>query len=452
MTPHLYTKTNYPCAVFTWVFLLIFSLSGQTQNVSNDTLYVNTKSIVELIFKEASSGAIPNGDGSYEIRGGTNTSLLIRAKKKQAKAQPLIVNEGAREHKFILVYQENAPAARLDYSSPQKIGDKQPATMVQTAPEAKPAAIKDDGGRRPNKAEREMIKEVLQQGNGFYAKKQWDSSRAKYLQLTPFKFNERKVVLQRLQEIETVKAAEHAEKEKMFAAAIAKADEQAALKNYIGEEQALKTALTYRPGDVAVQKRLVDIKPKVVLQTQEQHASMAKDLMSKGDIAVKEKKYLQADSLYDAAQKLDPANTLIAARKKKIKPYVDDAKFKMAKLKGDDLFKSGDYTNAQVAYEEAITYKPKEGSVLAQLKKIKQLITVQLQRKNYQDAITIADKARDGKEYKKALSEYQRAKRIFPDSTYPGRQIQFINQLQKEQSNKSVEKDSKVKASPGKPA
>ena len=259
------------------------------------------------------------------------------------------------------------------------------------------------------------------------------------------------MVQQRLKEVEAIKAKEYAERERMFAEALAKADEHAATKNYIAEEDALKTALTHKPGDAVVQKRLADQRPKVMLQRQEQNVSKARDLVSKGDLAVKAKRYLEADNLYDTAQKLDPTNTLIAPKRKKIKPQVAEERFKIARVSGDSLFKQNNYGDAQLAYEEALTHKPGNPYVLGQLEKIRKHTTVQLKRKYYQEAITIADKARDGKEYLKAISEYQRAGRIFPDSSYPGKQIQYINQLQKEQPNKSVEKDAKVKANPAKP-
>ena len=137
----------------------------------NDTVYVNTESIVELIFKEASSGEIPNGDGSYEIRGGTGTSLLIRAKKKNAKTQPLIVTEGTREHRFILVYKTGATAGRKDYSNLEKIAEQERETAPPIAPKEAVALAKDDGGRRPNRKESNMIRAALAQGNIFFEKK-----------------------------------------------------------------------------------------------------------------------------------------------------------------------------------------------------------------------------------------------------------------------------------------
>src|SRR5688500_13705788 len=95
-----------------------------SQNIRGDTIYVDENNVVRLIFKslpgKAELADSETRPGLYEVKAFDGKSLAIKALKKDADFQALVIPDGDRNHLFLLAYKDGSPARSIDLSTKKK--------------------------------------------------------------------------------------------------------------------------------------------------------------------------------------------------------------------------------------------------------------------------------------------------------------------------------------------
>ena len=171
-------------------------------------------------------------------------------------------------------------------------------------------------------------------------------------------------------------------------------------------------------------------------------------LLREADQLMHNKEYEPARVAYEQAHKLLPNETYalsqiraidsilasLEAERERNKSYNAEIK------KADELFQTGSFNDAILAYQKAQAIKPDERYPFDQIRKIRGLISQasessrakMQQQTDYDQAISMADKAFNEKLYASAKAHYQRALVIWPEQNYPQNQINRIDRLMSE--------------------
>lgn len=106
-----------------------------------------------------------------------------------------------------------------------------------------------------------------------------------------------------------------------------------------------------------------------------------------------------------------------------------DAQYNELITKADQAFENKDYQNAKSKYEEAVALKENDPYPANQLKEIERLSKALSAEKQYEAAISKADKSLEYKDYENAKAQYQEALAIKANENYPQEQIIKIEEL-----------------------
>ena len=177
-------------------------------------------------------------------------------------------------------------------------------------------------------------------------------------------------------------------------------------------------------------------------------------LIAEADAQFSQANYEEAVELYTKAIDVDPYdsypdNQIIAIKKILAKNQNNDKNYQKNIAIADESFNTQQYTNAQIYYKRALTYKddqyPKD-----QLLKIDRILSdlsdadaaLLAKEKAYKDAIAAADKDFSAKQYESSLAHYTEAAAIKPNEQYPKDKITELNailaKLQDDAANKAA--------------
>ena len=108
-------------------------------------------------------------------------------------------------------------------------------------------------------------------------------------------------------------------------------------------------------------------------------------------------------------------------------------KYKDAVAKGDDAFKTSDYETAQSAYNEASGLKPAEkypkDRIAACDENLTKALSLAEQNQKYNDIIAKADAAFAAKDYTAARNSYNEALALKPAEAYPKAKLAELDKL-----------------------
>jgi tetratricopeptide (TPR) repeat protein len=133
---------------------------------------------------------------------------------------------------------------------------------------------------------------------------------------------------------------------------------------------------------------------------------------------------------------------------------VDDG-YKNAMAQGNAALSQKQYGPAKEQYQKALSFKPddpvaknKMGETDILLKQEQdRLAAEQARKKQYDEAIAIADKAFDAANYPLAKENYQKALTVIPDSPYPKQKIARIDEINKMLAQQKAAADQSSKKS-----
>lgn len=384
--------------------------STSAQNIYNDTVYVSTGSTAELIFHSPSGGTLPAADGSYKVSGGSKTSLIVTALRKDAPDQTLNVTEGSRKHRFVLVYKEGIPAQRIDRSNLKKL-----------------KAHVEDKKKRADK--------VLSDARSLLARNSWEAAQVKYRQLLNMVDTTAADAGSLTAGLREVRGQMQEGVEKKYNDAMMAGKQHFDAGRYEESKQAYLKALEYKPGDTLARRNLSFI-----------DRMQVDDFIKRGDEAVLAKNYILAKGIYQEGLNIRPNHVELRSKFAQAAKKADPLIYQEQRNKGDKALQAGDLEVAKQAYNLALSVKPDDAYVKAQLQKL-QLRERDLAAETEKDkeynrilakAKSLADAASSAQEYDLAINEYRKASVMFPRRQFPKDRINELTKSRKDVSKKST--------------
>lgn len=173
---------------------------------------------------------------------------------------------------------------------------------------------------------------------------------------------------------------------------------------------------TYQPVNSPPDTNFTKKKPRV--------DTVFKSTLRNADNLFIQKKYDQALTEYEKAQKIAPNDPVIKERINKIKNLVEEQKkavedYQKTIVSADNYFKAKDWLNAKAAYQLAIDLKPEDQYAKDKLKETMEYLRSQKATNILYDvAIESAEQLFRAKEYEKARVEYEKASKVLPNDAY----------------------------------
>ena len=400
-----------------YLFLLLLFLAAgiykvQAQEINGDTIYVNAEAEVMVRFPTLPSyfNTTPsNAPYNFKTAG---TGFTIIAKAEKTKPAPLVVNEGGRTHKFLIVFKKNIDYNNdaemdYDYSSTKKLEQH----------------LHESAGN----------KQVVQAAN--------DDKKSK----------------------KSKKGDDEGNSSASYYALLEEGDKNMKQKDYAAAKLNFEKAQKIRPGDQIPKLRLDEVKAKI--DDSKKLDGLYIDYISSGEKALKKNDLAAARIAYeqaliirkDDATATDKLKIITSREKEETTKTQQESNYNAAITDADKLFKVGDYAEARPAYEKALGYS-KNKYPQDQIKKIDKIqgdlavekkaddqkkikensIATEKAKKetDYNDAIKTADKYFAAKDYNNATIAYNKALSI-DKKPWPGNQLKEINRIVKQQEEDS---------------
>ena len=167
--------------------------------------------------------------------------------------------------------------------------------------------------------------------------------------------------------------------------------------------------------------------------------------ISTADELLDEKKYNEAIIEYRAALKIKPEEQYPLTQIAEIEREISDfetlkTKYQLLIADGDKLFKSKDYQDAKLKYQEAVALIPAEEYPTQKIEEINNIYKAEMLKtqQEYDKAIADADKFLANKIYDQALASYRSAGKIKPDELYPEQMISQIMRIFEENAVRDI--------------
>jgi len=223
------------------------------------------------------------------------------------------------------------------------------------------------------------------------------------------------------------------EQEETYRNAIANGDKLFQVKDYENARNEYITASGIKPEVVYARDRITEIN-KILSQMKAEQNSYDATLKD-ADRLFGQKEYDQASARYADASAIKPEEQYPKDRIAEINRLLADMKsqheaYDRAITAADNYFNSGVYDKSLSSYREAAAIKPEEPYPLQKINEINKLLAdAAASEEAYNNAIVKGDAAFKSKDYLSALTEYQNARNIKPDETYPVQKTNEINTL-----------------------
>jgi len=397
------------------LFFVTLFCKVQAQEINGDTIYVNAEAEVMVRFPSMPTyfNTTPsNAPYNFKTAG---TGFTIIAKAERTKPAPLVVNEGGRTHKFLIVFKKN-----IDYNN-----DAEMDYDYSTVKKIEQHIRESDGNKQ-------MLQSTVEDKKGKKSKK----------------------------------SSEEENSSTGYYALLEEGDKKMKQKDYTAAKLNFEKAHKIRPDDQIPKIRLDEVKSKI--DDEKKLDKLYKDYISSGEKALKKNDLAAARIAYeqalitrkDDATATEKLKTITAKENEESAKNKQESNYNTAISDADKMFKAGDFGEAKLAYEKAISFS-KTKYAQEQLKKIDKLQSdlaaekkVEEQKRikensiaaantkketDYNNAIKTADKYFAAKDYNNAAIAYNNALSINKQS-WPANQIKEINKIlkQQEEDNKKA--------------
>lgn len=216
---------------------------------------------------------------------------------------------------------------------------------------------------------------------------------------------------------------------------------------------AYKNAQKLKPNALYPQKQILAIN-KILKQIQAQKVLNKKfnEAMKLGRFWIKEKNWTKSKKFFLTAQSLKPKAPQPKTELSKIDSILNkikyqqkiDKDFKIAMQSAEDFQKQKEWEKAISKYQAALKLKPDSRIATEKINKIKNILSeiarITKQNKLFQLDLLTADSLLKQKKYEQALSYYQKANKLKPTKSYPTQQIAKVEnilvKLEKEKANR----------------
>lgn len=411
-----------------------------------------------------------------------------RRQEIQKQQEEILAAKTEEKKKEIAVYEEQIAVASADQKSTEQILAEAKAKEEADAKE---------------RAKREEFSELISLGNDAADSQLYEEAKVFYAEASLIypqesfpkeKIKEMDRLLAKAEADEAAKLAKAkadeearlakaAEREKQYNKTMTNAQHAMEFEQYDEAKQLYNQALDIKPDDSVAKAKIEEI-GKLVKEKREAELAAADaarkeeikkqqfdKLMSEADVALANSYLQEAKSLYTQASDLYPelstpkaklteVEGLIAeenarkAREEKAAAELAEKKRQYDALtdEGDLLYSSADYLTAKNKYQEAGRILPDETYHQNKIKEVDDRLTEIARRDaQYSDLITDADGALKNKFLEKAKDLYQKAAQVKPEESYPGEQIEKVNEMiriarAEEEERKRKEREAQIAA------
>ena len=249
------------------------------------------------------------------------------------------------------------------------------------------------------------------------------------------------------------KEAESKLLEEKYKKLILNADNAMSVKQYSGALSNYNAASKLKPNEQYPKDKIAEIN-KILVEIKKAKESEAKynDAVSRGNSAYASSEFETAKAAFIEALEIKPDEPYPKKRleeiEQKIKELLNqqelDEKYSDAINKGNRLFDNLEYSEAKIAFEEALVLKPDKPYPKTKIAEIDRLIKEESNSKlrdaKYMEQIKLADELFNAEKYEEALDKYKIASNLKNTEQYPKQKIEEINKILDEISKKqSVE-------------
>jgi tetratricopeptide (TPR) repeat protein len=218
--------------------------------------------------------------------------------------------------------------------------------------------------------------------------------------------------------------------EQNYQAAIAKADQEFGAKNYDLAKTDYQNASTIKPEESYPKTKIVEITTLLAgIQQTEQNYQAA---IAKADLEFGAKNYELAKDDYQNASTIKPEESYPKTKIAEILAFeVNRKNYDAFIASGNFQYDAENFHMARNSYNEALKLFPDEPYPKERLKDIEAILLAESERiqKEYNIAISEADRFFAGKVYDNAIEYYMQASGIKPDEAYPIDRINAITKL-----------------------
>ena len=463
-------KTRKSNLLFLFFLLLAQTATSQRKDdkieLKGDTIFVNERVDVQVVFPtENIAASFADKTAPFEFTNNARNFIMLAAKKETPQCAVLHVNEGKRNHSFIICYKKNINSAvtaetKYDYSTMQLLTKRKKyledrdenkslavSTPVQEVKRA-PAGVPEGYSR---------IKGILDEASALLKKEQLTEAEKKYYEVLSIQADN-ETARKGLSDINN-KREEHEllvkkEQNDKLLLLRAKANSYYYEKKYDQALAAYKDILAVAPSDVyaqsqvgVIEKLKEDNDARARLESERKEKAAAEEkintMRTAANRAFNDKKYDEALTAYQNLLTVSPADAMATERIEAIQKIKEQAAliekqerrnrdreetFKALVRDGDKAYQQNEYEVAKAAYNAAKELKPTDAALLAKLNVVSQQIEQKEKNVMYTAIITTADEAKSAGDYEKAKTEYARAQKLTA-KTYPAEQISSINKL-----------------------
>ncbi len=290
------------------------------------------------------------------------------------------------------------------------------------------------------KAEREAYDRIIALADEYYLNKEFEKAKIEYEKAVGMKPSEA-YAKNMIAKIDP-QIAEMQRIQGEYDLAMTNASTLMQKKDYEGARSAFQKAGTLKPKEALPKDKIAEIDRilsdlAVQNENEQRYAasiSRADSLFATGDLASARSLYQQSLTLKPSEsyprQKMDEIDKVFAELKSKEDAYAQ------AIRDGNSLIAAGDYAGARTAFQKASGLKPGENYPKTKVTEIDRILAERERiQKDYDAIITMADQFFFAGDYPKAMPEYQKAKNLKPQETYPAEQISEINRILQEKKD-----------------
>lgn len=404
---------------------------------------------------------------------------LARKENERELAEKSIAAQNARSYQLLITSGDSLfdlqhyPQAKEKYLAAQKVNDKDtyPARKIAEIDNLIAQQLKERQQAEERQKLVENYRQLIAAGDSHFGKKEYDLAESDYQEALALNY-EKEYPTRRLQAIAEIRKQE-SERQKQEATLlatyhklIAEGDRQFQSKAYEPAISSYRQAQEVKPAEAYPRDMIAKAEQALALLQQQQAADAEKkrqeelrkaelmkqytQIISEADAAFKAETYAIARNLYQEADKLNTGETYPGNRLKEIDNILNSSKYQQRLAEynknitlGEKALTAKNYAGAKVYYEKAASILPiDKAKVQAKIAEINQLIEAEqlaLIRKEYQKQIDKADKAYQDKSYAIAKFYYQKALEVKKDDKYAKQQLEEVEKLINERSEKTME-------------
>lgn len=284
--------------------------------------------------------------------------------------------------------------------------------------------------------------DAMAAGNKAFDANDFQNARSAYVNALNIKPND-PVAKKKFGETEAM-IAQLAKNTQAYNKAITEANAQLTAKKYPEAKEKYQEALQYLPNEDYPKRQIGKIDELLAQQAAELKTKQDFDqAVAEAETLFKNKELAKAKEVFTKAYNLIPSEPLPPKRISEINGLLADQErseaalkavmeaYQKAVKKADGFFAAKEYSSAQMAYSEALVIKADEKYPQDQLDLIDKLLK-ELSDKNYRDAIGKADNAFSLNQFDTAINGYQEALKIRKDDKYATQKLKEVEKKKAE--------------------